>query len=898
MIFYCKYCPHTVDDDPIQLYNHYSLKHCHIRDGYLCAYPRCQQRFKTRSDFSVHIFKCHTSNPDNIYQCLKCRDRFQSRAALLGHIRDHIRGHETMKCPFCDFESNILGTWKSHQTRSHSANSTIKQDYMVQLATAINSDNSPLLAPKPIVDNPIVNDVTIDSSATSSVQPGAIVDDDIQNDLLHMLATLFLKMQAMHNIPVSVIDSIIECLNSYNVIQQSLFYSNIETILKNAGLSDQTLETVLPQIDTALESVFYKSTSEGGSLSTGYRRQSYCEKNMTYIKPVEYVLEKSGRNVKSFQYIPIIDVLSEMLSKDDLLNQVIKPHVPNTKGQYFDYRDGKYYQDILEELGGDVQIRILIALYNDDAEVVNPLGTSTGTHKICAVYWSLQNVPAYFRSKIAHIKLAVLAKRVDVDKHGLAAILKPLIADLKVLETRGVFVDSLESYLKCAIIFVAADNLGAHFIGNHFQSFSRLIKRFCRYCLITHDQLREEPCNHPDSYLWRDQVTHAHHVQQVAISDANKQLYGIKGDCILSEELDTFHVSRGLPPDPPHDILEGILPIEIAIVFDHFIKAKILSLGEINHLMMSFKYIHHDRTNKPHAIGHTFSKKMCISGNAHENWNLIRLLPLILGDKVPFDDPYWVMLLLLRDITEIAMAPCLDEYILVYMEELIQEHAELFCEYAGVDMRPKHHFLSHYPRLVRCFGPLLHTWTLRYEAKHKFFKKIAKMVMNFINILKTMAVRHQLFEALLFQSDNFRGDHDVEIGNEYQSSTHLLSKEVKEVLEIVSENDFITETNRVEINGMDYSPGLAVHVGHENRMVPLFARIEKIIVHSGIVYFLVRDMDSWYNEKLHIYELTFAEPAEFFLVTPQELEDYYPLALYPFEDHFAVCLKHFLMNKQ
>ena len=34
---------------------------------------------------------------------------------------------------------------------------------------------------------------------------------------------------------------------------------------------------------------------------------------------------------------------------------------------------------------------------------------------------------------------------------------------------------------------------------------------------------------------------------------------------------------------------------------------------------------------------------------------------------------------------------------------------------------------------------------MRYEAKHKYFKKIAQVIGNFKNIEKTVAVRHQRF---------------------------------------------------------------------------------------------------------------------------------------------------------
>ena len=40
-------------------------------------------------------------------------------------------------------------------------------------------------------------------------------------------------------------------------------------------------------------------------------------------------------------------------------------------------------------------------------------------------------------------------------------------------------------------------------------------------------------------------------------------------------------------------------------------------------------------------------------------------------------------------------------------------------------------------------GPLITMWTMRYEAKHRYFKRWASIMGNFKNISKTLAVHHQ-----------------------------------------------------------------------------------------------------------------------------------------------------------
>lgn len=55
--------------------------------------------------------------------------------------------------------------------------------------------------------------------------------------------------------------------------------------------------------------------------------------------------------------------------------------------------------------------------------------------------------------------------------------------------------------------------------------------------------------------------------------------------------------------------------------------------------------------------------------------------------------------------------------------------------------------MEHYPHLVRCFGPLVELWTIRFEAKHSYFKGVLRDVHNFKNVPLTLASKHQLMMA-------------------------------------------------------------------------------------------------------------------------------------------------------
>lgn len=49
--------------------------------------------------------------------------------------------------------------------------------------------------------------------------------------------------------------------------------------------------------------------------------------------------------------------------------------------------------------------------------------------------------------------------------------------------------------------------------------------------------------------------------------------------------------------------------------------------------------------------------------------------------------------------------------------------------------------------VIHRFGPLSRHWTMRYEARHSYFKKLAQNIGNFINLPWTLAMRHQLLQC-------------------------------------------------------------------------------------------------------------------------------------------------------
>ncbi|XP_056443822.1 uncharacterized protein LOC130380603 [Gadus chalcogrammus] len=439
--------------------------------------------------------------------------------------------------------------------------------------------------------------------------------------------------------------------------------------------------------------------------------------HFSVVEPKEYILKK--RENKTFQYIPILQSLSQVL-KNSPEKHLVATRNSDRASKYQSFQDGSHFQKKMF-FSSDEDILSLI-LYIDDLEVCNPLGTSRKIHKVTAVYWVLGNIPAHARSALTSIYLAILCKASDTKQFGFQTVLEPLLRDLQSLEKDGLFIPSFGKVIKGTVVSVVADNLGAHAVAGLVESFSG--PHVCRFCLGERSMFQTTEVR-SGVFQRRREEQHTLHVQTALSSPSLSPCYGVKKQCALSEKLCYFDVTSGFPPDVLHNLLEGVVPLELALSLNAFIKNKYFSLVEFNDLIAQFPYKWTDRTNRPHLVTATFAAKRSLGGNAHENWCLLRLLPFLIGLRVPESDPVWQVLMVLKDIVELVMSPAHTEESICYLDTKIAEHRQRFLDvFPQNKLIPKHHFIEHYPELIREFGPLSALWTMCFEAKHSFFKKI------------------------------------------------------------------------------------------------------------------------------------------------------------------------------
>ena len=357
-----------------------------------------------------------------------------------------------------------------------------------------------------------------------------------------------------------------------------------------------------------------------------------------------------------------------------------------------------------------------IIAYYDEVETCNPLGSSSKKFKLGCFFFTLGNIRPALRSSLKSIFLVAVAKSTTIKNNGIDSILQPFLDDLKVLASSGITLISsgADEIWKGTLVAFLADNLAAHEIGGFKESFS-FARRFCRSCMATSSLARAH--FNENKFELRTPSNHKRQCSEVEGSNGLSASveYGINRRAAL-DDLPGFSVIDCLPHDIMHDLLEGAIPHEMKLLLQHCLDSRYFQLSTLNHRLLAFDFGYSELADKP-AV---FENSWTIRQSASQMWLLIRIFPFLLGDLIPRDNAHWECFLMLMKICDIATAPSVSTDVVAYLELLIEEHHILFCRLYGTDaIIPKMHFMIHFPSQILRFGPLIHTWTMRREAKLK-----------------------------------------------------------------------------------------------------------------------------------------------------------------------------------
>ena len=313
----------------------------------------------------------------------------------------------------------------------------------------------------------------------------------------------------------------------------------------------------------------------------------------------------------------------------------------------------------------------------------------------------------------------------------------------------------------------------------------------------------------------------------------------------------------------------------------------------VNVAISSFNYSPIDQQKKPQVLKIISNTTFKIKQTACEMWNLIRLFPLLFGEHIPTGNEVWNLCISFCQVVERLRAVTFTRGDLAILQFLIDNFLERYVSlFPDVNLKPKAHFLRHYPEMIGRFGPLIKT--LRFEAKHGYFKSLFNINKNRKNVFQSMAKRHQFMMFLHYAQDNLLGHKKPHCFGSQEVPVEFFKGPIQAVIRestCLHGADLITKGYAVELNGQRYNKGEALLLGFDGDEY-LFGIIECIIVHKAKVYSLVEKMETVsYHFHFNAYEVI--GTTTYLVLDLEKFVDYYhPLGSYNINNMFLIQLRH------
>lgn len=181
---------------------------------------------------------------------------------------------------------------------------------------------------------------------------------------------------------------------------------------------------------------------------------------------------------------------------------------------------------------------------------------------------------------------------------------------------------------------------------------------------------------------------------------------GVKASCIFNDSS-YFHVTRNISQDIMHDLLEGVCCYDMAKIISHMINQKYVDLEILNNRI---KYFNFNNQNTPPQIKQSSLKNGYLIISSSEMLSLVQNFGLIVGDKIPKNDEVWQFYINMVEIVSICLSSTIHIQTITFLRTLISEYNNLYLSLFKKLLKPKHHFLLHYPNLISKVGPLRNIW--------------------------------------------------------------------------------------------------------------------------------------------------------------------------------------------
>lgn len=882
-------------------------QHFHAKDkNFMFTCPACDYGTKSFSALNTHVslkhreITHHIADPDNhiadpdnadvtpgpvVHRCSVdlCTFSTLSIWELVQHLcQVHIDLGVAVKCPLvalCEKDHILFkksSTFRSHLSQCHTrwrdegCPSTKKTTAATQSATT-----APTLH----------EDFDYEMDFESDTNPGQENEDpDLFNETLitNNIAKFYLQMYGVFCLPFTTIQEISENISFFTEVMHQRMKTVLSNEMKELNIAEDKIRAINVKVFNAdlLHATHHKDR-HGPSLTSDYFRKKYFKDHFNFMEPIEENLTGDPKSKERIQIVPITQTLTTLLAdptvQKDIENSFVR--FPSNGDLVSHYTEG------LQFINEDHPVKeIHLHLYIDGINpVMNVLGSAKNKFKTLAMYFTIANLQAHNNAKVISKHLVALISETVFKDLGGEVCFKSVMDEIDILERDGI--QFKDYHVQVCIEYMLGDSLGQHQIGGFWEYFRGDF--FCRFCTITKARFRANPAE-TNPPLTKEEFNRR--ALRAKLTDETYK--GVKSQCVFNS-LKYFHSSKSLCPCIGHDVFEGVVSWDLAGIISLFVKKKWISYKLLNRRIKKFKCDGVDVPNKPAPVNIKGKK---LGGHAIQNWMLLRLLPFIIGDQIrDLNDPAWQLYLKLKKLCELFCGHSFLKSDLAYLKYvLIPEYFELraltLLDKKKYPLRPKHHWMAHYPDLMLQYGPLIHVWTLGHEQKHKFFKHFCRMCQNFKNIQYSCAIRHQMNLCYLSLGELYPEGSNVKSSQPMSASSYL-----GEVAHLLSSNFSANCLNcdAIEIDdSLQYSRGNFVLLSADGpHIFGGFIRVIALEPSDCYPTFVLEKLRAIYDPNRGVYKLPLDGTGEFIVLPYNDLLYKQTQPLYKCDSYMAFSLK-------
>ena len=227
---------------------------------------------------------------------------------------------------------------------------------------------------------------------------------DIKRSYISFILNLREQMLLPKSITNMISNYIISLIERIQILSEKNSRFSYTDTSQTSTTSFQTRKTKVIEceqlkniLDSICESIDSISKNE-------YQLIKTCQDYFGYTSPEEIILSSLDEDIERAYFIPLERSLSLMLNSKPFLIEILREVQQQRVATEIDHdlmysvRDAYHGNKLDEET-------LLIQLYIDDISVTNPIGSKRDNHKMSMIYYTLEDIPHQYRSKLDFIYL-------------------------------------------------------------------------------------------------------------------------------------------------------------------------------------------------------------------------------------------------------------------------------------------------------------------------------------------------------------------------------------------------------------------------------------------------------------------------------------------------------------